>query len=240
MKKAMAELHVVSLRHYPILQQLQLEEALLRTDNRNWCLINEGSPQAIVMGISGRPEKFIDLKKLKQAPIPLVKRFSGGGTVIVDENTHFITLICNISDAGVSCCPQKIHGWAEALYRPVFNHQDFRLLENDYVFKEKKFGGNAQYLCKERWLHHSSLLWDYEPSCMEYLLLPPKMPGYRKARTHSDFLCKLKDYLSDRRAIKDNLMSSLNDFFNIKHVHIEEALPALERPHRKATEVFLF
>lgn len=38
----------------PILQQLQLEEALLRATNSNWFLINDGTPQpTVVMGISG-------------------------------------------------------------------------------------------------------------------------------------------------------------------------------------------
>lgn len=38
----------------PILQQLQLEEALLRATSHNWFLINEGTPApSIVMGVSG-------------------------------------------------------------------------------------------------------------------------------------------------------------------------------------------
>ena len=49
--------HVVRMRGVPILQQLRLEEALLRTDDRNWCLINDGGPNdlppSVVMGISG-------------------------------------------------------------------------------------------------------------------------------------------------------------------------------------------
>lgn len=45
---------LVKLRGMPILQQLHLEERLLRTSSDNWCLINDGtSPPAIVMGLSG-------------------------------------------------------------------------------------------------------------------------------------------------------------------------------------------
>lgn len=47
-------MHFLRLQGFPILQQLQLEERLLRTTSLNWCLINQGtSPPAIVMGISG-------------------------------------------------------------------------------------------------------------------------------------------------------------------------------------------
>ncbi len=35
------------------------EEALMRADERNWCVINNGSPKAIVMGISGKPDQLI-------------------------------------------------------------------------------------------------------------------------------------------------------------------------------------
>lgn len=45
---------LLRLRGFPILQQLQLEEALLRADAGNWFLINDGTPDpAVVLGISG-------------------------------------------------------------------------------------------------------------------------------------------------------------------------------------------
>ena len=50
----MAVCRLLRLTRIPILQQLQLEEALLRADSSNWCIINDGTPApAIVMGISG-------------------------------------------------------------------------------------------------------------------------------------------------------------------------------------------
>src|ERR1043165_8469940 len=82
------------LKSYPIYEQLLLEERLLRSDTSNWWLINEGSPPANVMGISGKTEEMVDCAKAADNGIPLIKRFSGGGTVVVDENTLFITFIC--------------------------------------------------------------------------------------------------------------------------------------------------
>ena len=50
----MAVCRLLRMRQVPILQQLRLEEALLRADDANWCIINDGSATpAIVMGISG-------------------------------------------------------------------------------------------------------------------------------------------------------------------------------------------
>ena len=47
-------MRVLRLSSMPILQQLRLEEALLRADAGNWFLLNDGTPEpAVVMGISG-------------------------------------------------------------------------------------------------------------------------------------------------------------------------------------------
>ena len=45
---------LIRLKGVPILEQLYLEERLLRTSSDNWCLINDGTNSpAIVMGLSG-------------------------------------------------------------------------------------------------------------------------------------------------------------------------------------------
>lgn len=218
----------------PVFQQLQLEEALLRADQRNWCIINEGTPPAIVMGISGRFESLVNQPLIKLKPVPVIRRFSGGGTVFVDDNTHFVTFICNSEEVGVKCYPEKVHHWSASLYQPIFAHAGFRLVENDYVLGHRKFGGNAQYLRKERWLHHSSLLWDYHPERMEYLLIPSKMPEYRKRRSHTDFLCKLNDVIS-KDAFDKGLLDELRKRFVLELKTLSDVKKTLEEPHRKAT-----
>lgn len=50
----------------------------------------------------------------------------------------------------------------------------------DYVFDERKFGGNAQAITSKRWLHHTSLLWDYDAANMAVLMNPKKQPAYRQ------------------------------------------------------------
>lgn len=228
-------LHLVTTSYLPIIEQLRLEEALLRCDTRNWCLINHGSPPAIVMGISGQPDLLIHPQKWQHAPLPLIRRFSGGGTVVVDESTTFVTFILNNGDLPVDPFPSSIMQWTEKLYHPVFRQDIFQLRENDYVLGERKFGGNAQHLCKKRWLHHSSLLWDYCPERMDYLTLPIKKPLYRGERSHQDFLCRLKEIIPSREELTDRLYHTLQDHFSVKETALAEALPIMECPHRKAT-----
>lgn len=228
-------IHVLFLKKYPIFAQLQLEEALLRADQRNWCLINCGSPPAIVMGISGKSEFLINPHVMQKRPLPVIRRFSGGGTVVIDEQTSFITLICNSTEMQVPCYPDKVLKWTEQLYQPVFSSLDFKLMENDYVIGNKKFGGNAQYMRKDRWLHHSSLLWDFKNEHMEYLLFPPKVPQYRRSRDHSEFLCRLKDYYPSMDHVHTNVENALDQFFEVQQSSMEEVEMVLKRPHRKAT-----
>lgn len=61
-------LHLLRLQGFPVLRQLQLEEALLRADLRNWCLLNDGAGDqpTIVLGISG----FAPAVAVPEHPIP--------------------------------------------------------------------------------------------------------------------------------------------------------------------------
>lgn len=209
---------LLRLRSFPICDQLLLEEALLRHSTDNWCLINEGSPLTIVMGISGKEEELVDCSKAAHDGVPLIKRFSGGGTVIVDENTLFVTFICQKTLHPFAPYPEPIMRWTESLYKKAFNHPSFSLRENDYAFGNKKCGGNAQYIKKERWLHHTSFLWDYKETNMDYLLHPKKTPSYREGRVHSDFLCKLKETFPCKTTFIENIVRALGSEFPVQEV----------------------
>ncbi len=225
-------MHILNLKNVPILEQLQIEEALLRADFGNWCLINTGAPPAIVMGISGKPERLLDVNKVKRDRIPVIKRFSGGGTVFVDPKTVFVTLICNTDDVLVKAQPKPILEWTEQLYHPLF--KGFCARENDYVFGEKKFGGNAQYIQKGRWLHHTSFLWDFDPNKMEYLLLPEKRPHYRANRSHSDFLCTLRPLFAKKEALINALCTHFMSTFDAEIASHELVNKILEKRDSEA------
>lgn len=227
-------MNVLYLSHLPILEQLEIEEALLRADNQEWCLINSGSPPAIILGISAKPEDHLNLSLVKKHGVPVIKRFSGGGTVYVDEQTLFVTFIRNHETP----FPRQILSWSEEIYRPLFASLPFEVKENDYVFGDKKFGGNAQYIKKGRFLHHSSFLWDFCAKKMNYLLLPKRRPKYRGDRPHGEFLCKLKDYFPSKEELLCSLKKELANHFLISEVSLPEITPILTAPHRKATALY--
>jgi lipoate-protein ligase A len=235
--KVVQTLRLLRLHCYPIFEQLQLEEALLRADESNWCLINEGTPPAIVLGISGQIDKLVHEERFCKDPVPLVRRFSGGGTVFVDEQTLFITFICNAHHAPVLPNPENILHWSAELYKEILHGTSFRLRENDYAMEDKKCGGNAQYFRKERWLHHSSWLWDFSLDKMDYLLHPPRVPCYRQGRSHEEFLCRLKEHFSSKELFVSRTLGALCKRFVLEERSLEECLPIKALPHRKTTEL---
>lgn len=233
----MKPLILLHLKQYPIYKQLELEEALLRADLRNICIINEGSTPAIVMGISGKWEELINPVKILKQPIPVIRRFSGGGTVIVDEETLFVSFIFQKEAHPFPPYPESILRWTAGFYSDALKIPGFQLKENDYAIGEKKCGGNAQYLRKERWLHHTTFLWDYKQEHMEYLLHPKKTPKYREGRTHEDFLCKLHHCIPSKDHFISSIKQELNKRFALTETAMQEMLPLLELDHRKSMSV---
>lgn len=230
-------LNFLLLEEMPIFEQLKLEEALLRGDDRDWCLINFGSPSAIVMGLSTPPEKVIDQEVFKKNPLPLMRRYSGGGTVIIEPTTLFVSWILNHTSLPVAPFPREVMRWSEKWVQQFFSPLPVRLKEHDYAIGDQKFGGNAQYFVKNRLVHHTSFLWDYSPSHMEYLLLPPKMPAYRKERSHESFLCTLRPHFPLIEELVKAMAHSLEREFSCHKATLEEAFSIQKFPHRLSTHL---
>lgn len=228
-------LHLLRLQNHDIHKQLLLEEALLRTTDQNWCILNHGSPPRIVMGISGKPQKLVDFDKMDSAPIPLIKRYSGGGTVIVDSDTLFVSFIFQKEIHPFPCYPEPILRWSEEFYQEALGIPNFHLQENDYVIGEKKCGGNAQYIKKNRFVHHTTFLWDFKQSHMDYLLQPEKTPKYRDGRSHDSFLCKLNEFLPSASIFFEGIHNTLGERYEVCETPLSVISPVLEKEHRKTT-----
>lgn len=227
--------HILHLKNYPIYKQLQLEEALLRCDTRNFCILNEGSSPAIVMGISGQVEKLVDSKKQAEKPLDIIKRFSGGGTVVVDDNTLFVSFICQKEAHPFPPYPEQLLRFGESVYQNAWKIPHFQLRENDYAIGERKCAGNAQYLRKDRWLQHTTFLWDYKKEMMDYLLHPEKTPKYREGRNHQDFICKLSDFLPNKDYFFNQLKAVLSLRFELIDLSLSDLSSVSDLPHRKST-----
>lgn len=232
MKQAI--IRVAQIPRISIYARLCLEEALLYKTSDNWYLHSDcpsDEPPTIVLGISGKPHLLCNLDLVTADSIALIRRFSGGGTVIVDHNIIFSSLIMNRHDLpDVKPYPREIMSWTEGVYGPALAKiakkelatANFSVRENDYVFGDLKFGGNAQAISKDRWVHHTSFLWGVNPEAMRYLSMPSKRPAYRGERDHRSFLTPLHNYVTHRNDVYKAVVDTLASHFQVTDTSAEE------------------
>ena len=77
------------------------------------------------MGISGRPKNFSTWIGLGTTRSRVIKRFSGGGTVIVDESTLFISFLFAKDTLNVAPFPEPLLRWSADLYSQSWQIPDF-------------------------------------------------------------------------------------------------------------------
>jgi lipoate-protein ligase A len=130
-----------------MVERLCLEEALLRHTVDNWMVVGTHEPFPhkylntielpsymegewpnpdclIVMGIGGKPDLLLNTDKVKEDRVLVCKRFSGGGTVVLDSSSLWTTVIGRTVDfAHVQPYPREIMEWsASQLFGPTFEH----------------------------------------------------------------------------------------------------------------------
>lgn len=194
-------IEIIQLENTCIKEQLALEKKLLQEEDGSYLIIHKGPLPAIVMGSSQKAEDVIDIKMAEVKKIPIIQRFSAGGCVILDQHTIMVSFIISKKLLPIDFYPNTIMKWSENFYKRALSIPNFSLQVNDYTIGDKKIGGNAQYIKKDRFVHHTSFLWDYDPAYMELLLHPPKEPSYRNRRPHREFLTTIKPHLSKEEFI---------------------------------------
>lgn len=90
------------------------------------------SQNLILKSLCSAVAELVDIKSVLRDGVPVIRRFTGGGTVIVDSGTVFVTLICNKEAvAGLQPYPRPIMSWSGLFYAKVFQGiGDFHLREN--------------------------------------------------------------------------------------------------------------
>lgn len=221
----MNTIRVVQLRKMPIFKMLALEEHLLEQPCENFLLINYGTPDAIVLGKSNDRQSLIE----KTTDVPLIRRFSGGGTVYVDHSTLFITWILS-KELTQAKCVDTLFDWTVNTLQKAHPNLNIKRVETDYVIGDKKVGGTAQYVKKDRILHHTSFLFDYSKEKLQSLKHPLKAPNYRNGRTHENFLTTLKAHFSTMEDFINPYAETLQKDFHVETTSLLEILIHLQKP----------
>jgi lipoate-protein ligase A len=194
--------------------------------------MNYGASPAIVMGPSGSIDEV-------EAALPVIQRFSGGGTVVVDEDTLFFSLVVQNSCLPCRAEPVALMEWMARLVAPAFRPYTMALKEHDFTIDDKKIGGNAQSFGMDRCVHHTSFLWSWSPERMGLLKVPSKQPAYRKQRGHEAFCHKLSEYFCSKQELAHALAQCLESRFSCRKASLQEACAIMEKPHRKTTKFLL-
>jgi lipoate-protein ligase A len=224
-------LNVLEFDHLPIFEQLRIEEALLRAGEGNWCIINRGSDLAVVMGVSATPHEVVEIDRAKKMGATIIRRFSGGGTVVVDKETCFFTIILDEKELSYP----NVHDtmlWMHELLSPVFVPHLLTLEEQDFAIDDLKIAGNAQCFASKRVLHHTSFLWSWQEEQMSLLSIPKRQPAYRRERSHAHFCNCLSSYFASKEHFVEALKKRLGHLFQI--CPVKGIGNILSKPHRKA------
>jgi lipoate---protein ligase len=175
-----------------------------------------GGPPAVVMGSSERPEQVVDADVCARLGVDVLKRSTGGGSVLQTGGVLNYSLIT----------PAPANLDLKAGFRPGINLVCAILAAfgvvgrpegtSDVAVGDRKISGNAQ---ARRWralLVHGTLLVDFDHDLAEAVLKPPpREPVYRRGRSHRDFLVTLRALAAnaDRAAIERAALDAVRQGF---------------------------
>jgi lipoate-protein ligase A len=181
-------------------ENLAADEALL-----DWCEAGQGeevlrfwesAQYFVVVGYANRVLEEVNRNFCGRNSIPVLRRCTGGGTVLQGPGCLNYSLVLRIGDGPFQSIPatnefilqRHQEALAEFVQAPIE-----RCGQTDLAAGGMKFCGNAQRRRKNFLLFHGSFLLHMDIAFIEEtLLMPSKQPDYRANRSHADFLKNLK------------------------------------------------
>lgn len=231
-------------------QNLALDEALLDQAVEDQARIDRGlaepasrflSPQAVlrlwsfasscvVLGRSSRVADEVHLARCRERGIPILRRASGGGTVVAGPGCLMYTLVLQVPRAGPILDVDRVHNFVLGRLVEVLEPlvQGVRKQgTSDLTWNDAKFSGNCLRLRREHLLYHGTLLHQFPLDLIsQCLATPPRQPAYRASRDHASFVTNLP--LSESA-----LRSALCRAWGAVDVHFDWPREATERLARE-------
>lgn len=176
---------------------------------------------AVVVGRSNRTLEDVRVSACRSRDIPVLRRPSGGGAVLVGPGSLNYALVLRIA-----CEPslETIRGTNAFVME---RHR--RMLERvtglpvsvdgftDLAVGGRKVSGNAQYRKRHALLFHGTFLVGLDPARVEEVLeVPAVAPGYRGGRSHADFLMNLDVSASSIREALRSEWRARSEFAPVK------------------------
>jgi len=171
----------------------------------------------IVLGASNNAEESLHMENVIEDKVCILKRPSGGQTVILTPNNIMISAVFFDQE---KLHPKDIFKHINKLIISAIEKTGIRNLSamgiSDIAIGGKKILGSAIYRNKEALLYHAVLNLGEPASTFErYLKHPSKEPDYRRGRSHSDFVTSLKEkgYTNSAHHMENMLSLSFEGMF---------------------------
>jgi len=173
----------------------------------------------IVLGASNNPMEALNMENVKKDNITVLKRPSGGQTVILTPNNIIIAVA--FFDRK-TMHPKEVFQQINKLIISTIEHtgiHDLSLMGiSDIAISGKKILGSAIYRSKEALLYHAVLnLGEPSVTFERYLKHPSKEPDYRQGRSHTEFVTSLKEkgYTKSYHHLENELSLTFERSFGI-------------------------
>jgi lipoate-protein ligase A len=152
-----------------------------------------GDGLAVVMGSSERADAVVDTDACAALRVPILKRCSGGGTVLQTSGVLNYSLISPApSTLDVRAAFRQGTDVIRAILRS-FGVVGVACGTSDVAVGDRKISGNAQAWRWKSLLVHGTLLIDFDFDLAgKTLKHPSRQPDYRRGRSHRDFLITLR------------------------------------------------
>lgn len=150
----------------------------------------------VVLGYANRAAREVDLATCRARSIPVLRRVTGGGTVVQGPGCLNYTLALRLdhhaATASITGTNLRILNRHAVALTALTGQPVRRRGDTDLAIGERKFSGNAQRRGRRALLYHGSLLLDFDLELITALLpAPSREPDYRAGRAHRDFLMNL-------------------------------------------------
>lgn len=189
------------LKIYPTpARNLALDEAILDAvedgeSDTEVLRVWSASQPYIVIGRSGKVESEVDVLQARSDGVPILRRSSGGGAVVVADGCLFYSLVLSLKKRPELRMLDQTHRFV--MQRLVSALKPLEpALESagtcDLILGTRKVSGNSLRVRRNWLLYHGTLLLDMNLDLISrYLRHPPREPVYRGGRRHEDFLTNL-------------------------------------------------
>ena len=149
----------------------------------------------IVLGASNNPTESLHEDKVREDNITVLKRPSGGQTVMLTPNNLIVAAVFFDQNA---LHPKDVFQHFNQLIISSIEKTGLRNLTlqgiSDIAILGRKISGSAIYRSKDALLYHAVINIGESASTFEkYLKHPTREPDYRNGRTHSEFVTSLRE-----------------------------------------------